>query len=172
MSRREVRERTVLRRQRHAVDHDAVRGVAAIQHVIHDHGEEVGCGDRAEPLCGTSFHATPEVVGEVQDGLPGSSSEQAADKMLGGMLTAARRSEAADELMYETVMVAVRAELLHSRYSPALFKRAPCKLLSRRPEWYIIWHSRLPASQSRAFSMLSFFPYVRSQGRPRNQNSA
>ena len=55
--------------------------------------KKVGYGENAEPLLQELIARTPEVVAQVQAELPQGFSQQVADKVLGGLLSAARTLE-------------------------------------------------------------------------------
>jgi serine/threonine-protein kinase HipA len=55
--------------------------------------KKVGYGDNAEPLLQEILASTPQVVEKIRGELPAGFSEQVADKILGGLLAAARALE-------------------------------------------------------------------------------
>jgi serine/threonine-protein kinase HipA len=60
--------------------------------------KEVGYGANAEPLLRDFIARTPAVVEKVRGELPAGFSEKVADKILGGLLAAARKLEAMPEV--------------------------------------------------------------------------
>lgn len=59
--------------------------------------KKLGYGESAEPLLNDILEKTPKVVDQVQAALPSGFSQEVADKILGGMLDAARALEAAPQ---------------------------------------------------------------------------
>lgn len=59
--------------------------------------KKLGYGDSAEPLLNDILKKTPKVVEQVQAALPSGFSQEVADKILGGLLDAARALEAAPQ---------------------------------------------------------------------------
>ncbi len=60
--------------------------------------KKLGYGDSAEPLLNDILEKTPKVVEQVQAALPSGFSQEVADKILGGLLDAARALGAAPQL--------------------------------------------------------------------------